>query len=118
MIRSILNNSIHILTDNEEQVNVTAARELKQLKRRLFILFGLLFAMDCLNLVANISSNFLISDTSSSAYPLSIIITGPFYISLHLLVLFSLLDSFKGGVLRKRGNNTSTSKTEHSSEKK
>lgn len=109
MIRRALNIQIELATIQKNTTTANSghasqyAAEKLRFKRRLFLLFGSLFGLDMLDIVGNVFGNLSISNQSTSLlYVLSQTITVPFYIPLHILILFALLDSFKEEVLKKR----------------
>jgi hypothetical protein len=117
MIRRVLNNQIELaeiqkhgkVTKNPraelEQSMSHAAAEKTKFKARLLLLFGTLFTLDIVDIAGNVSANVLLNDdeaSTTSIILLSNMITVPFYISIHIVVLFALLDMFKGEVLRMR----------------
>ncbi len=111
MIRTALNNQIELtellrqdtakLPETTRSVSHAAAAKQK-FKARLFLLFGILLTLDIADIVGNIYANLLIDENATSIVMISNMITLPFYISIHIVVLFALLDMFKTEVLKKR----------------
>lgn len=103
MIRFILDNrSILENIVNDESTTLNRVEGIKRFKRRLVFQFVLLAVLDvCIGLAEVVAC--LIIDPSSPLYYLFQVLAVPFYLPLHIILLTTLLDFFKDGVLGHTG---------------
>lgn len=76
------------------------AQQLFLFKRRMISIFVLLAVLDICDCVVEVVCNIGLVRLSSAAYNLAQVVTFPFYLPLHVLILYSLLDMFKRELLK------------------